>query len=146
MITFTPDANPMVGPAFGVANGWLLTGSSMGVMEGGGAGAFLADWMVDGRPPRDALAIDGRRFGNFADRDYRVDKAVECFGLQFGIHYPFEEREAGRPRRVTPAYDQQKAQGAVFGAAYGWERPNWFSADGAKDVSLTFRRPGWRGR
>ncbi len=142
-ITFTPDANPMVGPAFGVANGWLLTGSSMGVMEGGGAGAFLADWMVDGRPPRDALAIDGRRFGNFADRDYRVDKAVECFGLQFGIHYPFEEREAGRPRRVTPAYDQQKAQGAVFGAAYGWERPNWFSADGAKDVSLTFRRPGW---
>ena len=142
-ITFTPDANPMIGPAFGVRNGWLLTGSSMGVMEGGGAGAFLADWMVDGRPPRDALAIDGRRFGNFADRDYRVDKAVECFGLQFGIHYPFEEREAARPRRVTPAIELQKAQGAVFGAAYGWERPNWFSINGTRDHALTFRRPGW---
>lgn len=141
-ITFTPDANPMVGPAFGVPNGWLLTGSSMGVMEGGGAGAFLADWIVDGAPPRDALAIDGRRFGNFADRDYRIDKAVECFGLQFGVHFPYEEREAGRPRRTTPAYDWQKSQGAVFGAAYGWERPNWFAKDDSKPA-LTFRRPGW---
>lgn len=142
-ITFTPDANPMVGPAFGVPNGWLLTGSSMGVMEGGGAGAFLADWIVDGAPPRDALAIDGRRFGNFADRDYRIDKAVECFGLQFGIHYPYEEREAGRPRRVTPAFEMQREQGAVLGAAYGWERPNWFAKGKSADVALTFRRPAW---
>ena len=142
-ITFTPDANPMVGPAFGIRNGWLLTGSSMGVMEGGGAGAFLADWIVDGVPPRDALAIDGRRFGNFADRDYRIDKAIECFGLQFGVHFPYEEREAGRPRRVTPALDQQRAEGAVLGAAYGWERPNWFAGDGAGHVELTFRRPAW---
>jgi dimethylglycine dehydrogenase len=37
-ITFTPDANPLIGPAFGLDNAWLLTGSSMGVMEGGGAG------------------------------------------------------------------------------------------------------------
>lgn len=142
-ITFTPDANPMVGPAFGVRNGWLLTGSSMGVMEGGGAGAFLADWIADGHPPRDALAIDGRRFGGYADRDYRVDKAVECFGLQFGVHFPFEEREAARLKRVTPAYDQQKAEGAVFGVAYGWERPNWFAKPGDAEALLTFRRPGW---
>ena len=52
-ITFTPDANPLIGPAFGLDNAWLLTGSSMGVMEGGGAGRFLADWMVDGAPPMD---------------------------------------------------------------------------------------------
>jgi dimethylglycine dehydrogenase len=75
-ITFTPDANPLIGPASGLDNAWLLTGSSMGVMEGGGAGAFLADWMVDGAPPRDALAIDPRRFGGFADRDSRLDKAI----------------------------------------------------------------------
>ena len=142
-ITFTPDANPLIGPAFDLDNAWLLTGSSMGVMEGGGAGDFLADWIVDGEPPRDALAIDARRFGGYADRDYRLDKAVECFGLQFGVHYPFEEREAGRPRRVTPAYDAQASDGAVFGAAYGWERPNWFGVAGQEPPSLTFRRPGW---
>ena len=127
-ITFTPDANPLVGPAFGLDNAWLLTGSSMGVMEGGGTGRFLADWMVDGAPPMDALAVDPRRFGAWAtERDYRVAKAVECFGLQFGVHYPFEERPAGRPRRVTPIYEAQAAQGAVFGCVYGWERPNWFA-------------------
>ena len=127
-ITFTPDANPLVGPAFGLDNAWLLTGSSMGVMEGGGAGRFLADWIVDGAPPMDALAIDPRRFGAWADRDYRVAKATECFGLQFGVHYPFEERPAGRPRRVTPIHATQATRGAVFGFAYGWERPNWFAA------------------
>ena len=143
-ITFTPDANPLVGPAFGIENAWLLTGSSMGVMEGGGAGRFLADWMVDGAPPMDALALDPRRFDGYAgDRDYRVAKAVECFGLQFGMHYPFEERPAGRPRRVTPIYEAQAAQGAVFGCAYGWERPNWF-AHGVEswNESWSESRPG----
>ncbi len=143
-ITFTPDANPLIGPAFGLPNAWLLTGSSMGVMEGGGAGAFLADWIIDGAPPHDALAVDARRFGSYADRGYRLDKAVECFGLQFGVHYPYEERPAGRPQRVTPLMQSQRDAGAVFGCAYGWERPNWFAAGRpTSDIALTFRRPGW---
>ena len=149
-ITFTPDANPLVGPAFGLDNAWLLTGSSMGVMEGGGAGRFLADWMVDGAPPMDALAVDPRRFGAWAaERDYRVAKAVESFGLQFGVHYPFEERPAGRPRRTTPIHPAQAAQGAVFGCVYGWERPNWFApgsgsepaGNGTHDAPSAFERP-----
>ncbi len=141
-ITFTPDANPLIGPAFGLPNAWLLTGSSMGVMEGGGAGAFLAHWISEGAPPMDALALDPRRFGSYADRAYRLEKAVECFGLQFGIHFPYEERSAGRPRRLTPLYDRQAALGAVFGAAYGWERPNWFAPAG-EGAELTFDRPAW---
>ena len=149
-ITFTPDANPLIGPAFGLDNAWLLTGSSMGVMEGGGAGRFLADWMVDGAPPMDALAVDPRRFGGYAaERGYRVAKAVECFGLQFGVHYPFEERPAGRPRRVTPIYEAQAGQGAVFGCVYGWERPNWFArgpgsepaGNGPREAQPAFERP-----
>ncbi len=141
-ITFTPDANPLIGPAFGLPNAWLLTGSSMGVMEGGGAGAFLAHWISEGAPPMDALAIDARRFGSYADRSYRLEKAVECFGLQFGIHYPYEERPAGRPRRISPLYERHVGLGAVFGTVYGWERPNYF-ANGAEPSPLTFARPGW---
>ncbi len=138
-ITFTPDGNPLIGPAYSLTNSWLLTGTSMGIMEGGGAGAFLAAWMTDGAPPSDALAIDSRRFGDYADRDYRLDKAKECFALQFGVHYPYEERAAGRPRWVTPIYGRQAKAGAVFGCAYGWERPNWFGGD----AGLTFRKPVW---
>ncbi|MBE2277820.1 MAG: GcvT family protein [Rhodobacteraceae bacterium] len=142
-ITFTPDANPLIGPAHGVPNAWLLTGSSMGVMEGGGAGWFLAHWMTHGAPPMDALAVDSRRFGAWADRDYRVEKAVECFGLQFGVHYPFEERPAARGKRLTPLHDRMLARGAVMGAAHGWERPNWFSDHKGDAAVPTFRRANW---
>ncbi|MEO0381448.1 MAG: FAD-dependent oxidoreductase, partial [Pseudomonadota bacterium] len=142
-ITFTPDANPLIGPAHGQQNAWLLTGSSMGVMEGGGAGWFLAHWMTHGAPPMDALAVDSRRFGTWADREYRVDKAVECFGLQFGVHYPHEERPAGRGLRLSPLHDLMLERGAVMGAAYGWERPNWFSDTPEAFADETFRRANW---
>ncbi|NNF76792.1 MAG: FAD-dependent oxidoreductase, partial [Rhizobiales bacterium] len=142
-ITFTPDANPLIGPAFGLANAWLLTGSSMGVMEGGGAGKFLAEWIVGGDPPMDALAFDPRRFGGYADRDYRIAKAVESFGNQFAIHYPFEEREAGRPAMTTPVHGDMAAAGAVFGFAYGWERPNWFASSPDQASTLSFGRANW---
>lgn len=143
-ITFTPDANPLVGPAFGKTNAWLLTGSSMGVMEGGGCGDFLAKWIAAGHPPADALSIDPRRFGAYADRDYRVSKARESFAAQFAIHYPYEERPAGRPQRKTPVYDCLKKEGAVFGAAYGWERPNWFARSGeCRETAPGFRNAEW---
>ncbi len=143
-ITFTPDANPLIGPAFNLTNAWLLTGSSMGVMEGGGSGWFLAEWIVNGEPPMDALAIDSRRFGGYADRDYRVSKAVECFAAQFGIHYPYEERPAGRPKLTNPIYQTLKEKGAVFGSVYGWERPNWFAVKGEHPESvLSFQRSNW---
>ena len=141
-ITFTPDANPLIGPAHGVESAWLLTGSSMGVMEGGGAGWFLAHWMTHGAPPMDAQAVDSRRFGNWADRDYRIDKAIECFGLQFGVHYPYEERPAGRNKRVSPLHEIMLEKGAIMGAINGWERPNWFS-DRVTDGNLTFGKPLW---
>jgi len=143
-ITFTPDANPLIGPAFNLHNAWLLTGSSMGVMEGGGAGKFLAEWMDAGEPPMDALAVDARRFGAYADRDFRVARAVECFAAQFGIHYPYEERPAGRQKKLTPAYASLRAKGAVFGSVYGFERPNWFSRDAAvTESTCSFRRANW---
>ncbi len=142
-ITFTPDANPLIGPAHGLPNAWQLTGSSMGVMEGGGAGWFLSHWMTHGAPPMDALAVDSRRFGNWADRDYRVKKAIECFGLQFGVHYPHEERPAARGKRLSPVHDSMIARGAVMGAAYGWERPNWFSDQTGDEAMPSFRRSNW---
>ena len=142
-ITFTPDANPLIGPAHGLENAWLLTGSSMGVMEGGGAGWFLAHWMTHGAPPMDAMAVDSRRFGNWADRDYRVEKAIECFGLQFGVHYPHEERPAARGKRLSPIHGLMAERGAVMGAAYGWERPNWFSDKSGDEAVPSFRRSNW---
>ena len=142
-ITFSPDANPLIGPAGRMPGAWLLTGSSMGVMEGGGAGWFLAEWMRRGTPPMDALAVDPRRFGAWADRSFQVDKAIECFGEQFGIHFPREERPAGRGKRLSPIHDDLVARGAIMGAVNGWERPNWFDVNGTGDCPPSFRRAGW---
>ena len=142
-ITFTPDANALIGPAPGLPDAWIMAGTSMGVMEGGGAGKFLADWMVDGEPTVDMSPFDPRRFGPFADRDYRLERALESFGNQFAIHYPGEERPAGRPRKTTPIHDRLAAKGAFFGVRFGWERANFFAADGGTPAQeLSFRRTG----
>jgi len=142
-ITFTPDANALIGPAPALRNLWIMAGTSMGVMEGGGAGKFLADWIVDGEPSVDMTPFDPRRFGPFADRDYRLERAIESFGNQFAIHYPGEERPAGRPRKTTPIYDRLAAKGAFFGVRFGWERANFFSTDGSPpEQELSFRRSG----
>ena len=140
-ITFTPDTNPLLGPAFGLDRFWLACGSSMGINEGGGAGRFLAEWIVGGEPPLDLLFTDPRRFGPWADRGYRVARCVESFAEQFGVHFPREERPAGRPLRTTPAYARQREQGAVFGTVNGIERANWFAAPGEPRVETpSFRR------
>ena len=143
-ITFTPDGNPLIGPAPGIDKAWLMTGSSMGIMEGGGGGKLLAEWIVGGEPPMDPLGIDPRRFGAYANRDYRVAKAIECFANQFAIHYPFEERPAGRDKIKSPIHGELARAGAQFGAVYGQERPNWFARKtDAAPAPDTFRRPGW---
>ncbi|MCS5608325.1 MAG: dimethylglycine dehydrogenase, partial [Alphaproteobacteria bacterium] len=62
----------------------------------------------------------------------------------FTIHYPDEERPAGRPLRQAPCYDRMKNLGAVFGQKAGWERPNWFAPLGtSQEDDWSFRRSAW---
>lgn len=144
-ITFTPDGNTLIGPVYGMRDAWLLTGTSMGVMEGGGAGKLLAEWIVSGSPSMDVLGIDSRRFGAFAEtRDYRLAKATDYFERQFAIHYPNEELESARPCIKPPSYETQAGLGAQFGFAYGWERANWFATDEIPgEQVLSWGRTNW---
>src|SRR5207244_11117840 len=55
-----------------------------------------------------------------------------------------EERQAGRPPRVSPAYVRHRELGATFGEKGGWERVNWYESNvDAGDESL--RPRGWAG-
>jgi len=127
-IAYTPDGNPIVGPAPGLVNFWLNEGHSFGVTASGGAGWQLAEWIVEGEPSIDMMGVDPRRFGPYASEGYLKIKNEEAYANVFTIHYPDEERPAARPLKVAPCYDRLKALGAVFGSVYGWERPNWFAA------------------
>ncbi len=143
-IAYTPDGSPIVGPAWGKRNLWLNEGHSFGITAAGGAGWQLAEWIVEGRPTVDMLGVDPRRFGDYASRAYLIKKNEEAYANVFTVHYPDEEREAARPLRTSPCYDRMKAKGAVFGARYGWERPNWFAPEGVEQKDhWSFRRSAW---
>ncbi len=140
-IAYTPDGSPIVGPAWNLRNFWLNEGHSFGITAAGGAGWQLAEWIVDGQPTIDMLGVDPRRFGDYATKRYLIEKNEETYASVFIIHYPDEERPAGRPLRQAPCYDRMKALGAVFGQKFGWERPNWFAPEGVpQEDHWSFRR------
>ena len=143
-IAYTPDGSPIIGPAWGLRNFWLNEGHSFGVTAAGGAGWQLAHWMIEGEPTIDMLGVDPRRFGDYANAGYLKVKNEEAYANVFTIHYPDEERPAGRPLRQAPCYDRMKDLGAVFGQKAGWERPNWFAPEGtAQEDDWSFRRSAW---
>ena len=125
-IAYTPDGNPIVGPAWGLQNFWLNEGHSFGITAAGGAGWQLAEWIIDGEPTVDMMGVDPRRFGPYATRGYLRAKNEEAYRNVFTNHFPDEERATATPLKTTPCHDRMKALGAVFGHIYGWERPNWF--------------------
>ncbi len=129
-IGHTPDGNFLMGPAPGLRNYWLATGSSIGIVQGPGVGRHLAQMMVHGEAEICTLEFDPRRFGRWADADYVRAKAIEEYEHMYVCPLPGEQRQAGRPVRRSPLHRTLVARGAVHTEAGGWERPSWFAPPG----------------
>ena len=147
-ICYTPDGNPLVGPAPGLRNMWLAEGFSFGITAAGGTGYYLAQMMVDGEAEIDMSALDPKRYSStWMTTEFAARKNEECYDHVYILHHPDEERPACRPLRTSPAYDRQKARGAQFGFVNGWERPNYFGPLDAPENfdhdARSFRRGGW---
>ncbi|EAP76077.1 GcvT family protein [Roseovarius nubinhibens] len=147
-ICYTPDGNPLVGPAPGLRNMWLAEGFSFGITAAGGTGYYLAQMMVEGEAEIDMASLDPKRYSqNWMTTEFAARKNEECYEHVYILHHPDEEREACRPLRTAPAYDRQKARGAQFGWVNGWERPNYFGPLDAPEnfdkEARSFRRGGW---
>jgi dimethylglycine dehydrogenase len=143
-ICYTPDGNPLVGPAPGLRNMWLAEGFSFGITAAGGVGYYLAQLMVEGEAEIDMASLDPKRFGNWITTEYAARKNEEAYDHVFILHHPDEERPAARGVKTAPSYDRMKARGAQFGQVNGWERPNYFAPMGFDDhASRSFRRGGW---
>jgi 4-methylaminobutanoate oxidase (formaldehyde-forming) len=143
---FTPDNEFILGESE-VGGFWVAAGfCAHGIAGGGGIGRQLASWIVDGEPELDLWKMDIRRFGgHYRSQAYSLARTTEVYATYYDIHYPNEERQAGRPLRVSPAYSRLATLGAVFGEKSGWERPNWFERN--EDPALEGLRPrGWAGR
>ncbi len=143
---YTPDGAPIVGPVPGARNFFVIAGFSLfGIANSGGAGRACAEWIVNGAPEIDMWEYDVRRFGEYASRKtYLVAKAMEAYAMDYAVHYPYHERDAGRPLKTSPIHDSLASQGAVFMARHGWERPAWFAPNGVEPRDEhTFARPNW---
>ena len=127
---FTPDGEFILGESdvrgFFVAAGFC----AHGIAGAGGVGKVMADWIVqrrarvrpveDGHPPV-------RR--QYRSRHYARERAYEVYATYYDIHYPGEERQAGRPLKTAPTYARLAELGAEFGEKSGWERANWFRVE-----------------
>jgi dimethylglycine dehydrogenase len=146
-ICYTPDGNPLLGPAPGLRNMWLAEGFSFGITAAGGTGHYLAQLMVDGEAEIDMGSLDPRRYGAWMTTEYAARKNEEAYEHVYILHHPDEERPACRPLRTAPCYDRMAARGAQFGQVNGWERPNYFGPLDASDSfdhdARSFRRGGW---
>ena len=85
----------------------------------------------------------GRPTGSQA---YTLARSIENYATYYDIHYPNEERQAGRPLRTSPTYEMLARLGAAFGEKSGWERPNWFESERDAGRRRERLRPrGWAG-
>jgi 4-methylaminobutanoate oxidase (formaldehyde-forming) len=149
---FTPDNEFILGESE-VGGLFVAAGfCAHGIAGAGGIGRQVAAWIVDGEPELDLWRMDIRRFGaQYRSRSYTLARSLENYATYYDIHYPNEERLAGRPLRVSPAYGRLQALGAAFGEKSSWERPNWFEPNAggagvADPVELEALRPrGWAG-
>ena len=142
---FTPDNEFCLGESevrgFFVAAGFC----AHGLAGAGGIGKVMAEWIVEGEPALDLWHMDIRRFGpHYRSPAYTLKRTREVYETYYDIRYPGHEREAGRPLRVSSAYEWHREHGAAFGEKSGWERVNWYESNAAAgDEAL--RPHGWAG-
>lgn len=141
---WSPDSNVLFGPVPEKAGYFCCNGIIPGFSQNGGMGKLAAEWMIEGEPTLDMFAWDLTRFGNWATKAFTRARVGDQYAHRFKIHFPNEEREAGRPVRTRPAYEMQKGMGGVFGLNTGWEHPLWFSAQGEpSSETYGFTRQNW---
>ena len=144
--SFTPDNQFVLGEAPGLRGFFVGAGfNSVGIASGGGAGRALAEWIVEGEPTSDLVAVDIRRFASFnANNRWLRDRVGEVLGLHYAVPWPNRELATARPFRRSPLHHLLAAKGAVFGSKMGWERPNVFAPPGvAPELDYTWGRPEW---
>ena len=144
--SFTPDNNFILGEAPGLRNLFVAAGfNSVGIASAGGAGKYLAEWMLAGEQPIDLWSVDIRRFSPWANNIvYLRERVTEVLGLHYQMAWPNREPATGRGMLKSPLHERLAAQGACFGVKNGWERPNWFARDSLKPIAeYSFGRQNW---
>ncbi|HYO38812.1 MAG TPA: FAD-dependent oxidoreductase [Nocardioidaceae bacterium] len=144
--SFTPDNQFLMGEAPELRGFFVGAGfNSVGIASAGGAGRALAEWVVEGEPTSDLVAVDIRRFAPFhGNQRWLRERVVEVLGLHYAVPYANRELESARPLRTSPLHERLARAGACFGSRMGWERPNVFAPAGVQPVlDYAWDKPAW---
>jgi glycine cleavage system aminomethyltransferase T/glycine/D-amino acid oxidase-like deaminating enzyme len=128
LLSLTPDGAPVLGETPEVKGLW--SAAAVWVKEGPGVGRAVAEWMTDGLPEIDLSNSDIARFyPHQRTRAHIRARTGESFNKTYGIVHPGEQWESDRDKRLAPMHEGEKALGAVFIEAVGWERPMWYESN-----------------
>ena len=144
-IPYTPDGNPLIGPSPGLRNVYEACVFTFGIAQGGGAGKVLSEWITEGYTEWDMWSCDPRRFTDYTDSDYCAEKAIEVYGHEYAMHFPFHSWAAGRNKKLSSNHQKILKNGGQMGAYNGWERANWFAKygdDTSEKSTQTWNREG----
>ena len=144
--SFTPDGRPYLGPSAEMPGLYIAAGmNSNGILNSGGVGLTMAEWMIDGMPRRSMGALLATRAMPFqVNRAYNQERVTEAVGFHYGLHWPGHEIETARGIRRVPLHESLKAQGACFAERVGWEVPMFYgSADNAWPTTPSIGHYDW---
>ena len=140
---WSPDSNVLFGPVPELKNYFCCNGIIPGFSQSGGMGLLAAEWIIEGETKYDMFAWDIARFDTWADKEFTKSRVADQYTKRYSIHFPNEERSAGRPVRTRPVYEMQNKLGAVMGLSFGWEHPLWFANEPGVRDSTGFTRQNW---
>lgn len=84
-LCFPPDGCPMVGPIESHKGLWLAAGFPVGIGTGGGSAQFLAEWMIEGKPPYSLDMIYPSRFNKGIPKQQVFEQMKETYSSGYKI-------------------------------------------------------------
>ncbi len=126
--SFTPDGKPYIGPAPEMPGLFIAAGmNSNGILNSGGVGLTMAEWMTEDMPRRGMGSLQTSRAMPYqSNAAYNAERVTESVGLHWGLHWPGRQIETARGIRRVPLHEHFEKAGAKFAERYGWEVPMYF--------------------
>jgi glycine cleavage system aminomethyltransferase T/glycine/D-amino acid oxidase-like deaminating enzyme len=129
--SFTPDGRPYLGPSHELSGLFIATGmNSNGILNSGGVGLTMAEWLIDGEPSRGMGPLLARRAHPFQrNTRYNRERAAESVGFHYGVGWVGRQIHSARGVRRMPLHDRLAAVGATFAERIGWEVPMYYDPE-----------------
>ena len=129
--SFTPDGRPYLGPTPEIEGLFVASGmNSNGILNSGGVGLTMAEWMIDGYPSRSMGALHVARSNPFqSNAKYVRDRSAESIGFHYGIAWQGRQIKTARNVRRVPLHERLAEAGAVFAERIGWEVPMYYAPE-----------------